>query len=118
MVITRSQSNRNSRIEQTEMDTFSDEDISTSIPDLSSRNYFPENIDEAMRSQERDHEKHRIGERFMDRNIKIGELTSMVRDIQWYRRERPNCPKYLTTFLALKFWSNKIIGVIIIQSNT
>ena len=38
-----------------------------------------ENHQETMRSQERDHENHRIEQRFMDRNRQIGELNSVVR---------------------------------------
>ena len=50
MVITRSSTNRNSRIERTEMNTFSDEDSNTSKLELSSRDYFAEINEEAMRS--------------------------------------------------------------------
>ena len=66
MVITRSQSNRKSRIEQTEMDTISDEDSNTIVPDLSSSNYFAESNEEASGFKEKtDHETHRIEQRFM-----------------------------------------------------
>ena len=78
MVTTRSQSNRDNRIERTEMDTFSDDDDNISVADLYSRN-LQENNEEAMHSQERYHERHRIKPKFLDMNRQIGELTSMVR---------------------------------------
>ena len=42
MVTTRSQSNGNSRIERTELGTFSNDDNDTSVAELSSRNYIRE----------------------------------------------------------------------------
>ena len=59
------------------MDTFSD-DTNGSIPDLTSRNYFTESNEEAIRSDERGRERIRIEQRFMDMNRQIGELTIMV----------------------------------------
>ena len=42
MAIRRSQSNRNNRIDQTETDTFSDDDSNASFPDLYTGNLFRE----------------------------------------------------------------------------
>ena len=72
-VTTRSQSSRNIRIEQTEIDAFSDDGSNTSEITLRRKN------EEARRSQERDHERHRREQRFMDMNRQIGEVTSMER---------------------------------------
>ena len=51
---------------------------------MSVADHFAENIDgnedlNGMREIERDHEKHRIEQRFMEMNRQISELTSIVR---------------------------------------
>ena len=79
MVTTRLQSNRDNRIELTEINIYSNDDDNASIAHLYSRNYFQENNEEAMRSQERDHERRRIEQRLSDMNRQLGELTSIVR---------------------------------------
>ena len=73
MVTTRAQSNRDSRIEQTETDTSSNDDSITKVTDFSSRTYFPENIEELC------HLMHRMEQRFLDTNRQIGELTRIMR---------------------------------------
>ena len=60
MVVTRSQSNRNNRIDRTKKETVCDDDSNAKISDLCSRNYFAESNEEAIRFQERDHERIRI----------------------------------------------------------
>ena len=81
MVIRRSQSNRNKRIEQAEMDTFSDEKSNASNSDLYTRSHFTETNEISTRTDERDHEEIKIIQRFMDVNREIGELTIMVRAV-------------------------------------
>ena len=75
MVKTRSQVLRENRVEQTEEDRYSDNEDNISVADHYTRSYFNVYDDEALRSQERDHERYRIEQRFLE----IGELTSMVR---------------------------------------
>ena len=79
MVNTRSQILRENRVEQTGEDVYSDTEDNISVADHYSGSYFNDHDDEAVRSQERDHERSRIEQRFMEMNKQIGELTSMVR---------------------------------------
>ena len=79
MVNTRSQVLRETRIEQSEEDIFTDDDDNVSVADHYRESYFGENDGEAIRSQERDHERLRIEQRFIDMNWEIGELTSIVK---------------------------------------
>ena len=67
MVITRSHSDRNNRTKQVEMETSSDnESRNASFPDLLSGNHFTVSNEEAIRIQERDHERIRIEQKFVD----------------------------------------------------
>ena len=68
MVNTRSRYSRESRIEQSGIDRCSDEDDNMSV----TVHCTEDNI-------ERDHEKHRIEQRFLEMNRQIGELASIVR---------------------------------------
>ena len=79
MVNTRSQILRENRVEQTEEDRYPDNEDNISVADHYSGSYFNDYNDEAMRSQERDHERSRIEQRFLEMTKQIGELTSMVR---------------------------------------
>ena len=79
MVNTRSQILRENRVEQTREDECSDNEDNISVADHYSGSYFNDHDDEAVRSQERDHERSRIEQRFLKKNKQIGELTSMVR---------------------------------------
>ena len=79
MISTRSQTLRENRIEQSEYNRLSDNDDNVSIPDHYRESYFDENDGETMRSMERDHERLRIEQRFIDMNRQIGELISSVR---------------------------------------
>ena len=79
MVNTKSQMLRENTVEQTGDDEYSDNEDNISVADHYSGSYFNDCSDEAMRSQERDHERSRIEQRFLDMNRQIGELTSMVR---------------------------------------
>ena len=67
MVNTRSQSNRESRIEQTELDTFSDGDSNSSLPDFQPITHFTEDYGASKFSQESEHEKVRNEQRFIDK---------------------------------------------------
>ena len=60
MVNTRSRCNRESRIEQSGIDRYSDEDNNTSVADHYTEDNFNNDIESDVRSIERDHEKHRI----------------------------------------------------------
>ena len=79
MVDTKSQVLRENRVEQSEDDRFSDNDDNVSVADHYQKIYFGENGEETMRSMERDHERLRIEQRFIDMNRQTGELTSIVR---------------------------------------
>ena len=79
MVNTRSIYNRESRFEQTEIDRHSGEDDDMSVVDHYAENNFSNDTENDVRSIERDHEKHRIKQRFLETNRQIGELTSIVR---------------------------------------
>ena len=79
MVNTKSQILRQNRVEQTGEDYSSENEDIISVADHYSGSYFNDHDDEAMRSQERDHERSRIEHRFLEKNKQIGELTSMVR---------------------------------------
>ena len=79
MVNTRSRYNRESRIEQSGIDRYSDEDDYMSVADHYTEDNFNNDIESDVRSIERDHEKHRIEQRFLEMNRQIGELTSIVR---------------------------------------
>ena len=79
MVNTRSRYNRESRIEQPEIDRHSDVDDDMSVADHYIENNFNDDIENDVRSIERDHEKHRIEQHFLEMNRQIGELTSIVR---------------------------------------
>ena len=73
MVNTRSQANRESSIEQTELERFADDDDNVSVSDHCSGRYFNENYEETMRSLERKHDKYRIVQRFLEMKKQIGE---------------------------------------------
>ena len=79
MVITRSGYNRENRIEQSGKDRYFDEDDNMSVADNYTEDNFNNDIESDVRSIERDHEKHRIEQRFQERNRQIGKLTSIVR---------------------------------------
>ena len=79
MVNTRSRYNRESRFEQTDIDRHSDEDDEMSVADHYIETNSNNDIESDARSIERDHEKHRIEQRFLEMNRQIGELTSIVR---------------------------------------
>ena len=79
MVNTRSGFNRESRFSREESNEYSGDENNMSVAD-----HFAENINgnedlNGMREIERDHEKHRIEQRFMEMNRQISELTSIVR---------------------------------------
>ena len=74
MVNTRSQVHRENRIEQAEIDGFTDDDDNVRVADDYQESYFSENDGESMRS----HEKLRIEQRFLDMNRQIGVLSSNV----------------------------------------
>ena len=76
---TRSQVLRENRVEQSEDDRFSDNDDNVSVADHFRENFFGQNDEETMRSMEREHERLRIEQRFIDMNRQIEELTSIVR---------------------------------------
>ena len=77
MVKTRSQNLRENRVEQSEDDSFSDNGDNVSVADHYRESYFGENDGETMRSMERDNQKLRLEQRFIDMNKQIGELTSL-----------------------------------------
>ena len=79
MVNTRSGYNRENRIEQSGIDRNFDEDDNMSVADHYTEDHFNNDIESDVRSIERDHEKHRIEQRFLEMNRQIGELTSIVR---------------------------------------
>ena len=79
MVNTKSQILRENRVEQSGGDEYSDNEDNIGVVDHYSGSYFNDHDDEVMRSQERDHERSRIEQRFLEMNKTIGELTSMVR---------------------------------------
>ena len=79
MVNTRSGFNRESRFSREESNEYSGDEDNISVAD-----HFAESINgnedlNGMREIERDHEKHRIEQRFMEMNRQISELTSIVR---------------------------------------
>ena len=79
MVNTRSGFNRESRFSREETNEYSGDEDNMSVVD-----HFAENVNgnedlNDMREVERDHEKHRIEQRFMEMNRQISELTSIVR---------------------------------------
>ena len=79
MVNTRSGFNRESRFSREETNEYSGDEDNMSVAD-----HFAENVNgneglNDMREVERDHEKHRIEQRFMEMNRQISELTSIVR---------------------------------------
>ena len=63
------------------MEDFSDSESNTSFPDLNSRNYNLEINDGNPIDHERDHEKIRIEQRFMEMNRQFGELTNLVKTL-------------------------------------
>ena len=67
MVNTRSQVNRESRSEQAEVDRFAGDDANSSVADHYSRSYTHENDGKTMRSLEREHERLRIEQRFLEK---------------------------------------------------
>ena len=79
MVKTRWQIHRENRIEQTEGDGFTDDDDNVRLADHYQESYGNENNGETIRSLEKDHERLRIEQRFLDINIQIGELTSIAK---------------------------------------
>ena len=66
-------------MEQPASDDCSDNEDNISIADHYSGSYLNDQIDEMLRQQERDHERSRIEQRFLEINKQIGELISMVR---------------------------------------
>ena len=79
MVNTRSGFNRENRFSREETNEYSGDEDNMSVAD-----HFAENVNgnedlNGMREIERDHEKHRIEQRFMEMNRQISELTSIVR---------------------------------------
>ena len=77
MVNTRSQVHRENRIEQSEADrlTDDDDDDNVSVSDHYEESYFNENDGETMRSLERDHERLRIEQRFLDMNWRVNQYS-------------------------------------------
>ena len=75
----RSQFLSENRVEQSEEERFTDDDDNVSVADHCRERYFSENDGETMRSIERDHERLRIEQRFIDMNRQTGELTSIVK---------------------------------------
>ena len=73
MINTRSQANREGRIEQTELERFADDDDNVSVSDHFLGRYFNEIYEETMRSLERKHDKYRIEQRFLEMNKQIRE---------------------------------------------
>ena len=60
MVITRSQANRTNESEQARVDTFSDDESNSSLPNLYTNNCFTDDNGTYNANQEREHEKARI----------------------------------------------------------
>ena len=81
MVNTRSQAHRANRIEQSAAEIITDDDDNVSVADNYQERYFNENDGEMMRSLERDHERLKIEQRFLDMNKQIGELPSIVKEL-------------------------------------
>ena len=79
MVNTRSQVKRENRTEIPDVDGFIDDDDNISVADHYSGSYFNDNDEETMRSLERDHERLRIEQWFLEMNKQIGELRSTMR---------------------------------------
>ena len=79
MVNARSQVLSENRLEQSEDDQMSDNDDNVSVADQYRESYFDENDEGTMTSMERDHERLRIEQRFVNINRQLGELTSIVR---------------------------------------
>ena len=79
MVNTRSLIKRENQNERSEIDEFVDDEDNVSVADHYSGSYSNDNNEEAVRSQERDYERFRIEQRFLEMNRQISELTSMVR---------------------------------------
>ena len=66
-------------MKQPASDDYSDKENNISVADHYSGCYLNDQNDEMLRQQERDHERSRIEQKFMEMNRQIGELTSMVR---------------------------------------
>ena len=79
MVNTRSRFNRESRIEQSGTNSYSDNEDNMSVADHFGENILENEIENDMREIERDHENHRFEQRFLEMNRQIGELTSIVK---------------------------------------
>ena len=79
MVNTRSGFNRESRLSREEMNEYSGDEDNMSVVDHFAGNVNGNEDLNDMREIERDHEKHRIEQRFMEMNRQISELTSIVR---------------------------------------
>ena len=79
MVKTRSRFNRENRIEQSGVDRYSDDDDNMSVADHYAENIFGNEGENDTIAMERDHEKHKIEQRFIEMNRQIEELTSIVR---------------------------------------
>ena len=79
MVNTRSGFNRESRLSREEMNEYSGDEDNMSVVDHFAGNANGNEDLNDMREIERDHEKHRIEQRFMEMNRQISELTSIVR---------------------------------------
>ena len=79
MVNTRSGFNRGSRFSREETNEYSGDEDNMSVVDHFAENGNGNEDLNDMREVERDHEKHRIEQRFMEMNRQISELTSIVR---------------------------------------
>ena len=79
MVNTRSRFNRESRIEQSGTNSYSDNEDNMSVADHFGENILENETENDMREIERDHENHRFEQRFLEMNRQIGELTSIVK---------------------------------------
>ena len=79
MVDTRSGFNRESRFSREETNEYSGDEDNMSVVDHFAENGNGNEDLNDMREVERDHEKHRIEQRFMEMNRQISELTSIVR---------------------------------------
>ena len=61
-------------MEQPASDEYTDNEDNISVVDHHSGSYFNDQNDEMLRQHERDHERSRIEQRFMEMNEQIGEL--------------------------------------------
>ena len=79
MVLTRSQTSINNQLESENMEYFSDNDSDTSFPERDPRG-ATNNIERAnLLDIERDHERIRFDQKFIEMNNQIREITSVVK---------------------------------------